>query len=160
VGDDVVSPSLLMVAVHSPGVYRQNILVKGEGVRRAWLATRAQLRLMFDYVRLHETDIALVIIPSVLQVSRPHAAFFKRAGFWIDDEMYSSTKPQDMLTTWARTEKVAVLDLLPLLRSHPSPSKLYFKHDNHFNQQGNAVVYDLVRQNLLERWLEHQARKR
>lgn len=160
VGDDVVSPSLLMVAVHNPGVLRQNVLVQGEGVRRAWLMTRAQLRLMFDYVRLREADIALVIIPSVVQVSRPHSGFLKRAGFWIDDEMYSSTKPQRMLARWARTEKAAVLDLLPLLRKHPTPHKLYFKHDNHFNELGNTVVYDLVRKHLLEKWLAHHAKRR
>ncbi len=160
VGDDVVSPSLLMVAVHNPGVFRQNILVQGEGVRRAWLMTRAQLRLMFDYVRLYETDIALVIIPSVLQVSRSHDAFLKDAGFWLDDEMYSSTKPQRMLAALARKEKVAVLDLLPLLRAQPNPGKLYFKHDNHFNELGNQVVHDLVKKKLLEQWLKHHGSKR
>jgi len=153
-GDDVVSPSLLTVAVHNPGIYDQSVLLRGPKMQRAWLMARAQLRWMFDGVRLNDADVALVIIPAVVQVTRGHDDFLERAGFVIREEMYSSNRPQRLLREFGKAEQISVLDLLPLLRRHRAPNTLYFKHDTHFNEQGNQVVFGLVKKHLLDPWLK------
>ena len=158
VGDDVVSPSLLAVAVHNPGVFSQNLLLEGTDIGRAWLMARAQLRWLFDNVRTQGAEVALVIIPASLQVTRDQAAFLKRAGFWIRPEHHKTRKLQQLLVQFARKERIMVLDLLPALRAQPEPAKLFFKHDTHFNERGNQVVFEIVKKRLLEPWLKrHRA---
>ena len=158
VGHKMVSATLLSSAVANPTLFTQNVLINDEMSQKAWKMAQAQLKWLFDLARMSGADIALVIIPSMVQVSRAQEPFLRRARFKIDQKMFSSTRPQRLLRSFCFDHKVMALDLLPFLKKHPNKQQLYWKKDDHLSQLGNQVVFEIIQKRLLDPWYKNKQR--
>jgi len=160
VGDEMVSASLLSSSVANPTLFTQNVLIDDKMSNKAWKMGKAQLKWLFDLARMSGADIALVIIPSMVQVSRAQQPFLKRANFTIDDKMFSSTKPQRMLRSFCFKHNVMALDLLPFLKKLPAKDRqrLYWKNDDHFSDLGHQVAFEIIQKRLLDPWYKNKQR--
>ena len=158
VGDEMVSATLLSSAVANPTLFTQNVLIDDEMSQKAWKMGKAQLKWLFDLARMSGADIALVIIPSMVQVSRAQQPFLKRANFTIDEKIFSSTKPQRLLRAFCFEHKVMALDLLPFMKQRADRQKLYWKNDDHFSALGHQVAFDIIKKRLLDPWYKNKQR--
>ena len=158
VGDEMVSATLLSSSVANPTLFTQNLLLDDEMSQKAWKMGKVQLRWLFDLARMSGADIALVIIPSMAQVSRAQEPFLKRANFKIDEKIFSSTKPQKLLRAFCFKHKVMALDLLPFMKKRPDRQKLYWKNDDHLSALGHQVAFEIIKKRLLDPWYKNKQR--
>ena len=158
VGDQMVSATLLSSAVANPTLFTQNLLINDEMSKKSWIMVRAQLKWLFDLARMSGADIALVIIPSMVQVSRAQEPFLKKANFTIDEKIWTGSKPQKLLRAYCFEHKVMVLDLLPFLKKRPDREKLYWKNDDHLSGLGHQVAFKLIKEKLLDPWYRNKQR--
>lgn len=57
---------------------------------------------------------------------------------------YDFEQPQRILTSQLKASGIKVLDLLPLLLEHKSPSSLYANRNTHWNEDGNRFVAEKI----------------
>jgi hypothetical protein len=91
---------------------------------------------------LNKNDIPFlfVLAPSFLQVD--DKLWTNTLGKFVEDlEQYNQSLPNQRLVKFAKSNKMPMLDLLPILRSETKKGKiLYHPNEQHWNKYGNRVV--------------------
>lgn len=159
VGDELVSAGLLAAATANDWLYIHNVLIEGHPAPQAWQVARKQLSDLAGYARLVGAEVALVMVPAMVQVSRTQEPFLRRARFVLRPEVFTSRRHQQRLLAWCKQQQqVTCLDLLPLLRAHPARQRLFLKRDDHLSELGHEVVFEAVAQRILRPWIARQQR--
>jgi hypothetical protein len=91
---------------------------------------------------LNKNDIPFlfVLAPSFLQVD--DKLWTNTLGKFVEDlEQYNQSLPNQRLVKFAKSNRMPMLDLLPILRSETKMGKiLYHPNEQHWNKYGNRVV--------------------
>lgn len=155
--DRLVSATLLTSAMANSQMLLQNVLIKDPAARSGWQQVESQLSQLSQLARGKGAEVALVIIPSMVQISQAQLPFIKQARFKHDPALFTSVEPQRRLTAWCQRQKVTCVDLLPALKARKDRDTLYFLRDDHFNERGHRAAYEVVQRVLLDPWLKRQA---
>ena len=153
VGDELVSASLLVGSMANPKLFIQAVLMEGFIYPYAWNSAKVQLATVAAQLRQWGGDLRVVVIPAMVQVSAAQRPFLQRARFTVRDALFSSTLPQQKMLAFCRAQKISCLDLLPLLRAHPRPQKLFLLNDDHLSEQGHRAIFAEVQKRVLDPWL-------
>jgi broad specificity phosphatase PhoE len=117
-----------------------------ETMRTRWQRTFAELDTLSSACRQQDVPLAIVLVPSHVQVNRALSdTLARRAG--ARPEQFDLDLPQRRLFDYAQQHKVPVLDLLPHLRL--SGQALYQRNANAWNDEGQAVAAGAI-----SSWLE------
>lgn len=154
VGPRLVNPYLLDTAMARPRYLLDNVLMETEENRAAWVKAEAALQGVVDLARQRQAKLVLIAIPSTAQVDRSHYAFFRKATFEIDDRLFNSTAPQDLLREFSDRNGIVFFDLLPVLRRHPESERLYWDNDDHLSSLGHQVAFEAIHDAFLKHWVE------
>jgi hypothetical protein len=148
------NPWLLLTAMRTPNYVVDNLLIESECSRNAWGGTKALLVESIALTRSTGAEIRIVAIPAVAQMDRERLKLYRRATFVVDDRVVGSRRPQELLTNLSEQYSVPLLDLLPHLSAHPDPASLYWRLDPHFSESGHRFVFDILREEILDPWLD------
>ena len=117
-----------------------------ETMRTRWQRTFAKLDTLSSACRRQAVPLAIVLVPSQVQVNRALCnTLARRAGARL--EQFDLDLPQRRLVDYAQQHQVPVLDLLPHLRL--SEQALYQRNTTAWNEEGQAVAAGAI-----SSWLE------
>lgn len=150
VDHNLVNPHFLVYAMLFPRGLEDNILIDTVEARSMWHKTSRIFEEMIRLARAYGARMAIVVIPSMVQVDGYYHDLYKKAGIKVDARMLGSREPQRRLQQLCRKHGVRFLDLLPHFRKHPTRRSLYFRHDDHFTQEGHALAFDQLRRAILK----------
>ena len=86
----------------------------------------------------------MAVIPDASQVSEQALAFNRTLGFDVDDGWLERPgRTAKLISDWARTAGVDLLDLRPALRDTAEPP--FFVEDGHCTPAGHRAIADAVR---------------
>jgi len=115
-------------------------------------ATLKFLKEMKDYAQKNNLDFVVVIIPAKYQVDNHLQKDFIKENKLIEGE-YELEKPQKIITKWGKTNKIKIIDLLPVLKEKTIDNDFYWRLNPHFNQKGNKEVAKIIYDKLVtEEW--------
>jgi hypothetical protein len=99
-------------------------------------------------VAARHKPLVLVLAPSMVQVDgQLMSSVLRRYG--VEDSDYAFSQPDDMLMRFAEEHGFEAIDLLPTLRSEATRGKrLYNRHEQHWNAEGNRVVAGVLLEHL------------
>ena len=99
-----------------------------------------------------DVPFILLINPSKYQVSNRYFEELKKIGFVFDSNQTVNRSLQDKLISWAVSNGVDYVDVLPYIKERENTS-FYYVIDDHYNLDGNKLVaekiYDKVEEKLL-----------
>jgi hypothetical protein len=147
------NPWMLRLAMRAPSHLLDNLLVESPCSRIAWLETWMILTKAIALARSWDAQIWIVAIPAAAQLDPGRLDLYRRATFLVDDRLVGSTRPQELLAAMCREQEVGFLDLMPRVAAHGDPASLYWRLDPHFNEAGHRVVFEVVREQILDPWL-------
>jgi len=105
-----------------------------------WTEAEGYLGRIDEICRSAGVPWLLVLIPDEMQVD-PVVRSEVLARLEVSADDYDFDAPQHRLGTFGRDRKVAVLDLLPVMRAEHSPTaRLYVPNDTHWNKRGNFIA--------------------
>ncbi|MFN0149085.1 MAG: alginate O-acetyltransferase AlgX-related protein [bacterium] len=139
------NPFNLAEAVLDPEAMIENLLLEGDTMERGWRATEDALGALHDEIARTGATMVLVGIPAGVQVSERYW-WATHLGLVLDRRILVRAPFQDRLAKFAAREGVALVDLLPTLRSAggDSGAPLYFEQDGHWNARGHEVAAHLI----------------
>lgn len=151
--DERINPWLLTLAMSAPRYLLDNILMDTECNAQAWRVSSEILAEIFAIARGVGAEVAVVAIPSTVQIDRSHFDVYRRTTLQVDDRLLESTRPQDLLADLCARHDVRFVDLLPDFERHPDPASLYWRFDPHFSAAGHRLAFEIVRREVLDPWL-------
>lgn len=141
-----LNPFLVDLGQRQPGYLAWNLDLAGPEPLAAWRENQDLLREIRDRCRAAGVALRVHIWPSTVQVSASHLTFYHRLGFETDASWTSQSRPQALLTAFCAAEGIVCRDWLPALRS--DGRELYLDGDDHWNEVGHRVAFDLLRGDL------------
>jgi hypothetical protein len=93
--------------------------------------------------------LLVVLIPDEFQVN--DELYHELVATFDDPHSYQRDYPQERIRAYCDQQGIALLDLLPALRSAQKTARTYHLRDTHINTHGNRVVGEALAAALLER---------
>jgi hypothetical protein len=90
----------------------------------------------------------LVLFPSKYQISNKYFPELRKIGFTFGEDKVIDGGLQKAIISWAKTEKVNCLDLLPYILKNSGHLGFYYNIDDHFTPEGNRFVAEIVSEKL------------
>ena len=144
-----VNPWVVSLGAQYPDYLRDALLVRSDCARRSWQDAQRVLDLILEEAARLETPVLPVVFPHALQVTQAHAALYRAWRINIDDEMFRSDRPQQLLREYFRAHGIETVDLLPALRA--SAEMLYYEQDEHLNMRGQQLAAGVIAEAVLRR---------
>lgn len=109
-----------------------------------WDEAEEYLQAIDSACRLAGVPWLLVLIPDEVQVdSKVRSQVLE--GLGLTPDQFDFDAPNNRLNSWAATNQVPVLDLLPVMRHEHMPGfRLYIPNDTHWSQRGNLAAGMMV----------------
>lgn len=104
---------------------------------------------MKDRVESQGRRFLLVILPVNHQIYRQGADGKVFRGL-AQDEIITSTAPQDIINELCRRESIDCMDMLPVFRAHDTEA-IYWIRDPHLSPHGQALLAESIAKHLLEK---------
>ena len=107
---------------------------------RLYLATFAAFDEIAKFSKKSNMPVLVIIIPDHLQV--------------IANEIflgYDLKKPQKRLGEYLNKIGIPYIDILDFFINTEKPQRLYFRHDKHWNEEGNSFVSTILFENIIEK---------
>jgi lysophospholipase L1-like esterase len=140
---------LLRNACLEPDAHRRSIDPDPEFFEEAWPRVAKHLKLLNEAVTRDGAQLAIMVIPSAVQVDAKCAASQRALGFDVDsDWLTRSGRTGRAIQSWAGDHEIPYLDLMPDLRANPV--RLYHLWDIHFNAAGHRTSAELLKSFLLK----------
>ena len=136
------NPFLVDLGRRQPGYLAWNLDLAGPEPLAAWRENQDLLREIRDRCRAAGVTLRVHIWPSTVQVNGSHLAFYRGLGFETDASWASRDRPQAQFTAFCAAEGLVCRDWLPALRS--DGRELYLDGDDHWNETGHQVAFDLL----------------
>lgn len=144
-----VNPWVVSLGAQYPDYFRDALLVRSDCAQRAWQDAQRVLDLILEEAARLEAPVLPVIFPHSLQVTQAHAALYRAWRLNIDDEMFRSERPQQLLGDYFRAHGFEPVDLLPAFRA--SDEMLYYGQDEHLNMRGQQLAAGVIAEAVLRR---------
>lgn len=122
-----------------------------ESVREGWGIVKACIREMRDRCRAAGVRFAVMGIPFQELVSPAREARSRRIFPALEDHVLDWDPAATHLAPFLARAGIPYLDLVPVLRTDPDPTRFYYEVDGHFTPAGHEFVGT-----ALARWLEEQ----
>ncbi|HET6349493.1 MAG TPA: hypothetical protein VFH88_10470, partial [Candidatus Krumholzibacteria bacterium] len=148
-------PFNLADAVLDPDGLRHNLLLDTPEMNEGWKDLESALRSLHQQVASTNAQLVLVCIPAAVQVDSSYW-WSRNLGVRLDDRVLHDTEFQKRLADFAEREHVALIDLLPEMRSHPD-QRLYYTQDGHWTPAGHEVAAAEIAKRLVPMILPLQA---
>lgn len=111
--------------------------------RRSYSESIKILKWMAKEATKNNMRFFVVIVPDELQINTDlKTSLIKKYNMNMNE--YDFEQPQRILTSQLKASGIKVLDLLPLLLEHKSPSSLYANRNTHWNEDGNRFVAEKI----------------
>lgn len=136
------NPFLVDLGQRQPGYLAWNLDLAGPEPLAAWRENQDLLREIRDRCRAAGVTLRVHIWPSTVQVNGSHLAFYRGLGFETDASWASRDRPQALVTAFCAAEGLVCRDWLPALRA--DGRELYLDGDDHWNETGHRVAFDLL----------------
>jgi hypothetical protein len=104
-----------------------------------WDTTFFYLKALNDEVRKDGARMALVLYPSMLQVSTARA--LENAG-------YDSAEPEKVLAEFCKDNGIELITLLDALRANNQQNDMYYAKDRHLTTHGHAIAAGVLKEKL------------
>lgn len=134
-------PTMLLLGLMRPRLFADAVLLP-PAYDAAFARTTSLLRAIADTAAAGGARTLVVFIPALQQVSDVGRGFLEEHHFAWDARTLTDTTFSDRLQAFGRQEHVAVLDLLPMLRTAAASDgpPLYFARDGHWTPRGHALA--------------------
>ena len=110
---------------------------------KRWRGTLENLAGIHEVAKEQEIPLLLVIMPDEFQVNESvRKKIFER--YRLAPEDYDVDLPQKRLVAFAKSRKIAVVDLLEPLRKADKIQRCYHLQDGHWNSRGNAIAAEAI----------------
>jgi hypothetical protein len=110
---------------------------------KRWRGTLENLAGIHEVAKERGVPMLLVIMPDEFQVNESvRNKVFER--FQLQPEDYDVALPQKRLVAFAKSRKIAVVDLLEPLREADKVQRCYHLQDGHWNSRGNAIAAEAI----------------
>src|SRR5262249_38622582 len=140
--DAAAEPYLRIMALVQPRLFADAVLLPRR-YDAAWDDVSRDLRRIFALARESGARPVLLFAPGVQQVTDAARPSLESLGFEWDDRTLPDTTFTDRLQALARSEDVAFVDLLPVLRARRDQD-LYFPRDGHWSPAGHRLVAQVL----------------
>lgn len=113
---------------------------------KAYEMTLLELDGIAEWCRAHSAQLLLIVIPRSFQLYGWELQRWK-AAYRLADAQLDLDRPQRVLTEWATSRHVPLLDLLPPFRVHATArpdDRLYFYPNSHMSRAGHALAGRLL----------------
>jgi hypothetical protein len=114
--------------------------------RKAYDMTLRELDRIAEWSRTHGAQLLLIVIPRSFQLYDWELQRWK-AAYRLEDAQLDLDRPQRVLTDWATSRRVPLLDLLPPFRAHAMArpdDRLFFYPNSHMSRAGHALAGRLL----------------
>ncbi|MBA5867199.1 MAG: hypothetical protein GDA67_10955 [Nitrospira sp. CR1.3] len=108
-----------------------------------WSETRHVLEQLAALLQERGLPWVLVMLPAEEQIDPELQRLYVNMRGGVPDD-YDFSKPQRLLSDWARGKGVMVIDLAPSFRANVSRRRLYVDNDIHWNKNGNALAAETM----------------
>lgn len=133
-------------------LFLRNLLLEDSSVRAAWEHNQRFLLTASEIAERLGSKLFIFVFPATFQVNRSHYDYYRKLKFRLDDRMLTQSVPQDHLLSFCRDHSLQCFDLLPMFREK-SENEYYLTDNDHWNEEGNALVFESVRVRLEEAWI-------
>ncbi|HEY6084548.1 MAG TPA: SGNH/GDSL hydrolase family protein [Nitrospira sp.] len=108
-----------------------------------WYETKEILEQLDTLLQNRRIPWVLILLPAEEQVDHGLQRLYMemRGG---EQDQYDFDKPQRVLSEWAGTRGVKVIDLASAFRANVRSERLYVDNDIHWNRRGNAVAARVI----------------
>lgn len=112
-------------------------------IKQAYQIVETEIIRINEICKKNGSNLYLCIIPTKEQIDK--SKLQETVDFLnIDLNQFNLTKPQNMLSNFARQKKIKMVDLLDTLRIAGKDQPVYFTIDSHWNDFGNYVAAKTV----------------
>lgn len=138
-------PTMLLLGLMRPHLFADAVLLP-PAYDAAFARTASLLREIAETAQAADARTLVVFIPAPQQVSDAGRAFLEEHHFAWDPRTLTDTSFSDRLQAFGRKEHVAMLDLLPLLRSAAASGggPLYYPRDGHWTPRSHALAASAI----------------
>lgn len=151
-----VNPHILEMGIWHPGFLFDNNTVSSIKSKYTWYKILQKFEDILTLTEQVNSELCIVAIPSTVQVDSSHFDFYRKITFKVSNELMYSNKPQNLLNDFAFASSIKYLDLLPHFKNYPNTSELYFENDDHLSETGHLLAFNLVKEEILTRFLDKQ----
>lgn len=132
------------------GVYFPAGFARSDRTSPMWRVTADLLAALEELASARGIPVLYVVLPVDFQVNPALFAAYAR-GFGIDTTTIDLEQPNRLLTEVLGERGLHVVDALPALREAEGRGlRTYGRVDNHFSAGGHAVVWDVIRDDVLQ----------
>jgi hypothetical protein len=157
VDEGLLTPGLVTHALSQPDFFYEGIGLETEAARAKWHAVERLLDALDRLCRERGIRFGVVLMPSVHQFDPRSsetlmARVFAAMGHPVRESWKHETTPlQSELASWAETQRVPFLDLVPVFREAvvSAGERLNFEIDPHWTPAGHVVAAHAI-----QRWME------
>lgn len=149
IGYQYVNPNVLVLAKWKPDFFMYNLSLSDDQSKYIWYKILKIFENMMEMCKSVNSKLAIVAVPSTLQVNDSHVAFYKRLKMTLLPEWKNSSLPQNLLDTFCTESNIIYLDVLPELRALSEKQELFYPNDDHLNDSGQTAIYRMVENKIL-----------
>ncbi|MEQ9063058.1 MAG: hypothetical protein RIE58_02715 [Vicingaceae bacterium] len=146
--EGIINPHLLVTAVWQPEYLRYNLSVDEAHSRFAWYRTTKLFQKVFELAGHHGSRVAIMVIPSTLQIDDSHYEFFRRLNMFVDSSWMKQSTPQLLVKRMCRASNAILIDPLENFRNRELDS-IYYLNDDHLNDNGQNALFEYLKSTLL-----------
>ncbi len=112
-------------------------------MQRGWALTQQLLHRLDSFTREHSMKLVVVALPTQYQV---HEDLWKHhfTTFGLNPQDYDLDKPQKLLGEYCRSQDIAFLDMLPVLREKAGQEPLFYPIASYMTPVGHREVADAL----------------
>ena len=151
---EILNPFLYeLVSVNPEQIVESLAVPPSAEIESLWEVTRETLLEIRRVSEQLDARLIVCVFPHSVQVNLDHYAFLRDIGFSLDeglsmdDRFLKAARPQELMTEFCSENGVECFDLLPLFREHQY-QRFYLENDDHWNEQGNAFAFRLIKERL------------
>ena len=156
IGPEYVNPHVLVMGTWQPDYLFDNNMIDSPASKNTWFKIIKIFEEIAKYASSTNTNLAIITIPSTVQVDSSHFDFYRKTLYNVSRELLTTDKPQQLLKEFTSKAEIPYLDLLPYFKKTPNTTALYFENDDHLSNEGHLLAYKLVEEQMLQPFIKGQ----
>lgn len=154
-GPDLVNPHVLTMAMWLPDFLHYNLTTDFLESRYGWYHTLRYFEAMLRINDALKSKFVVVCIPSTAQVDTSHHDFFRKLTFNFSPSILRENSPQMILDSLSKASNIHYINVLPHFKAHPNSGELYYENDDHLNDKGQTLVFEILKKEILNPYVRN-----
>ena len=126
--------------------FSDSLLIRSAAAHEAWETNKKLIADIAGRAGRWGARLLVVICPATFQINRSNYNFYRRLGLTMDEDMLLTSRPQQLFLAFCGESGLQCLDLLPAFRG--AADEYYLENDDHWNERGHRLAFELVRARL------------